>query len=128
MGDMEVDEHNVLFDAIANFVRSNCNFESSIPINAALDEMFVCNDLQTMFAIPLQHKLFNMESSLKWVLFLSISNERAVSEGDKPFTEFSSQAALMLISQVYDISIQENIWTHFENSDDEEEEEEFEED
>ncbi len=128
-------EHAALFRAIENFIRANSNFESSIPINAAVDELGKSADLTTTFSIPLQHKLLTMEGALQWVLFLSVAPDRAVQEGDAPFSPeapFSSAQALALLAGVYDVGVQEAVWEHFalddEDEDDEDDEEEVDED
>ena len=58
--------------AIDSFIRSNSNFESSIIINAATEEVEQCTSMQLAFAVPLQHKLLTLDSALKWVFFLTI--------------------------------------------------------
>ena len=112
--------HEILFGAIDGFVRSNCNFESSVPVNAAIDEIGKSLNLQDTFAIPLQRQLFSMDSALRWVLFLAVAPERAEREGDAPFApgSFSSPDALALVSQVYDIGVQEAVWEYFDPGDD----------
>lgn len=114
-----------LFHAIDGFVRGNCNFESSIPVNIAIEDIGKCGSLQAAFMIPLQRQLFNMEAALRWALFLVVAPEGAEKEGDEPFDEeFSSQDALLLIAQVYDIGVQEMVWDHFEPDDEDEDEDE----
>lgn len=121
-----IGDREALFHAIDGFVRANCNFESSVPVNTAIDEIGKSVTLQEVFMIPLQRQLFNMDSALRWVLFLTVAPEHAEQEGDEPYTAdtFSSEQALTLISQVYDIGVQEAVWEHFDV--DEEEEEEYE--
>lgn len=116
--------HKNLFHAIDGFIRANCNFESSIPINAAIDEIGESVTLQDVFTAPLQRQLFNMDSALRWVLFLTVAPERVEKEGDTPFApgSFSSQEALTLVSQIYDIGVQETVWEHFESEDEDEDE------
>lgn len=108
--------HERLFRAIEGFFRSNCNFESSVPVNAAIDVVGNATSLQDVFASPLQRQLFGMDAALRWVLFLTVAPERAETDGDAPFASgsFSSQEALTLVSQVYDIGLQESVWEHFE--------------
>ena len=127
----KLSEHQVLFGAIENFVRSNDQYGSSIPMNAALEEIGACTDLQIVFPIPLKHCLFGMETALQWLLFLSLAPGRAVELGDEPFpgnqspsSEFSANLAINLIADVYDVSVQDNIWEHFGEDDEEEEEDE----
>jgi hypothetical protein len=117
--------HEVLFAAIEGFTRGNCNFESSIPVNLAVEEMGKCTSIKEVFAIPLQRQLFSMDSALRWTFFLNIAPPRAEKEGDSPFADdgFSSNDAFTLISQVYDIGVQDAIWEHFEDEDSEESEE-----
>jgi len=115
-------DHPILSHAVEGFIRSNNNFESSVAINTAIEDIGKCADIQSVFAVPLQHKLFTMDSALRWVLFLSVAPGRAVQEGDAPFsdgTKFSPQAALGLVSAVYDVGVQETVWDHFEPEDDE---------
>jgi hypothetical protein len=120
--------HEHLFHAIDGFIRANCNFESSVPVNAAIDDIGKSTSLQEAFTTPLQRQLFNMDSALRWVLFLAVAPERAEKEGDAPFApgSFSSQEALALVSQVYDIGVQETVWEHFEPEEDEEDDAEAE--
>lgn len=123
-------KYEALFHAIDGFVRANCNFESSIPVNAAIEDMIKLTNLQEIFAIPLQRQLFNFDTAVKWVFFLSVVPEKAQEEGDEMIAqlgEFSSKEAFNLIAQVYDIGTQENIWVHFDYDEDEEDEEDEEE-
>jgi len=118
----ELATHEMLFHAIEGFIRSNSNFESSVPVNAAIDEIGKSMSLQEAFTIPLQRQLFNLDSALRWILFLTIAPERAEKEGDASFApgSFSSQDSLTLISQVYDIGVQDAVWEHFEDEDEDE--------
>lgn len=125
--DINVSKYEALFHAVEGFVRANCNFESSIPVNAAVDEIAQATSLQAVFSIPLQRQLFNMDAAIRWTFFLSVAPERAVEEGDEaatPLGSFSAQEAFTLISQIYDIGTQENVWVHFEWDDEDEEDEE----
>ena len=121
----ELADHDSLYHAIEGFVRANCNFESSVPINTAVEELGRCAGLQDAFAIPLQRQLFNMDAALRWVLFLAVAPQRAEEEGDAPCApgSFSCEGALGLISQVYDMGTQDSIWDHFESDDEEEDDE-----
>ena len=58
--------------AIDSFIRSNSNFESSVVINSAIEEIEQSSSLQLVFSVPLQHKLLTLDSALKWVFFLTI--------------------------------------------------------
>ena len=115
-----------LFNAIDSFIRANTNFESSVPVNAVIDDMDKCTRLQEIFQSPLQRQLFNMDAALRWALFMRCAPKRALEEGDPAYTDrFDVEAAIDLIAQVYDIGVQEHVWEHFEiDSDDDEEEEE----
>jgi hypothetical protein len=128
--DLELADHESLYHAIEGFVRANCNFESSVPINTAVEELGRCAGLQEAFAVPLQRQLFNMDAALRWVLFLAVAPRRAEEEGDAPFApgSFSCEEALGLISQVYDMGTQDSIWDHFESDDDDDDDEEAAED
>jgi hypothetical protein len=118
-------EQEALFRAISSYVRSNTNFESSIPTDAAIEEIGNCLTLGEAFRIPLQRQIFSMDSALRWVLFLGAAPTRAEEEGDQPLTgkAFSPAEALDLITQVYDLGMQEAVWDHFEVDEDDEEEE-----
>jgi len=119
------DTREVLLHAVDSFIRNNCNFESSVPVNTAIEEIMKCTTLQSVFAIPLQLQLFSMDAALRWVLFLSNAPERSVADGDTPFVDdkFSAKAALTLITNVYDIGIQEAVWASFEEDEESEAEE-----
>ena len=123
-----VKDFEPLYLAIESFIRSNSNFESSVVINAALEEIEQCASLQLTFSIPIQHKLLTLESVLKWVLFLTvIPSALLVDEEDEEyktklseFNQFSANEALKLVAEVYDMGVQDIILCHIE--DDEESE------
>jgi len=113
-------DHEELTLAIESFLRENTNFESSIPVNGALDAIAPLTTLQEVFTLPLQRQLLGLEGALKWALFLSLAGARAVDAGDAPYSAaapFSAAAALTLIAQVYDLGVSEVVDAHFEDSD-----------
>ncbi len=112
-------EHEALGAAIESFVRSNCNFESSVPVTAALTELGQCVTLQQAFAVPLARQLFAMDAALRWVFFLSTAPQRAVEEGDESAGPFMADEALSLIASVYDVGADDVVYSHFDDSDDE---------
>lgn len=122
-----LEEHEELFHAVEGFIRSNTNFESSIPVNTAIEMVASCTTLQDLFTMVLQRQLLNMDGALHWALFLSLAPARAEEAGDKPFSAsapFSATAALALIASVYDMAVQEVVGEHFEyDSEDEDEDE-----
>lgn len=120
-------DHAILNRAVESFIRDHCCFESMVAINEAIDDIGKCVDVQSAFAVPLRHKLFSMDAALRWVLFLAMAPDRAVQEGDSPFsndTEFSTQTALDLVATVYDLGVQETVWDHFEPDEEGEDDEE----
>lgn len=130
MGSRQLKEFDMLLCAMDSFIRGNGNFESSMVINAAVSELEQCTSIQQCFSIPLQHKLFNMDSALKWVLFLATIPEKIIEQfaDDEEFAElkddfnefinFSTLDSLKLIANVYDIGIQEHILSHLEDESD----------
>lgn len=119
--------------AMDSFIRANGNFESSIVINTAVEELEKCESLQQCFAIPLQHKLFNIDSALKWVLFINIVPEKIIEQNseDEEFTplledfntftsDFSANDSLKLIASVYDLGVQDIVLSHLEDDSDDE--------
>jgi hypothetical protein len=124
MGSRQLKDFDMLLCAMDSFIRGNSNFESSMVINSAITELEQCNSIQQCFSIPLQHKLFNMDSALKWVLFLSIIPEKIIEQfaEDEDFSEmkddfnefskFSESLSLKLIASVYDIGLQEHVLSH----------------
>jgi hypothetical protein len=120
----------VLNFAMDGFIRGNGNFESSVVINAAIEELEQCESFQQCFAIPLQHKLFSMETALKWVLFLTVIPDKIIEQESEDeefakqldefntFKEFSSSDALKLIASVYDLGIQDAILSHLDDGSD----------
>lgn len=116
---MSIHDHTILYSAIDGFIRSNCNFESTPPISAAIDEIGKIGNLNEAFVIPLQRQLFGMDAALRWVLFLSAAAELAEANGDPPIAgEFNVVEALRLIPQVYDIGVQEAVRDFFEEESD----------
>lgn len=113
--------------AIDSFIRGNSNFESSIVVNTAIEELEQCVSLQQCFALPIQHKLFNIDTALKWILFLNIVPEKIVEQSTEDeefaplveefnsFSEFSCSDAMKLIASIYDIGIQDIVLSHLED-------------
>ena len=123
-------DHEELFHAVEGFIRANTNFESSVPVNTAIEMIANCTSLQDLFTLVLQRQLLNMDGALHWALFLSLAPARAEEAGDRCFSAaapFSATAALALIASVYDLGVQEVVAEHFEydsESDEEEDEDE----
>jgi hypothetical protein len=129
-------DFDILLDAMDGFIRANSNFESSLVINAAVEELEQSESLQKSFSIPLQHKLFNMDSALKWVLFMTTVPEKIIEQYTEDedfspiieeftsFTKFSALDALRVIASVYDIGVQESILSHIEDEDSDEDSDE----
>jgi hypothetical protein len=123
-GPLRLADRPAFFNAIDNFVRANTNFESSVPLNAAIDELENATRLQDIFQQPLQRQLFSFEAALRWALFMAVAPDHAVKEGDPEFTDsFSVQDAMVLITQVYDIAVQDHVWEHFEDDEEDESDE-----
>lgn len=123
-------EYPALFEAAGSFVRTNSQFESSVAIEAVVREVGLCTDAQAAFATPLSHKLFSMDAALRWALFLAVAPERAAQEGDALAGEaalpwrLQLAEAFGLVAAVYDLSVQDAVWTHFEDDDEDDDEEE----
>jgi hypothetical protein len=140
MSSKQLKDFDMLLCAMDSFIRANGNFESSMVINAAIAELEQCVSIQQCFSIPLQHKLFNMDSALKWVLFLVTVPEKIVEQFAEDeefsilkdefneFSNFSALDSLKLIASVYDIGLQENVLSHLEDDEDEDDEDEDSED
>lgn len=110
--------------AVERFIRGNTLCEASFPINAALEEMGQYSDLMSVFTAALQHQLFGVDAALRWLLFLSLAPDHAVSEGDVAFAQpLPITEALDLISTVYDVGVQNVVWENFEEDEDEGEDE-----
>jgi hypothetical protein len=111
-----------LFDAIESFIHQNAIFDSSIVQKRVIDEIGDATDAMVAFAIPMQNALLSMEGALHWAMFwrTAVDNEDVRSF---PAKSFSADAAIRLISQVYDIRFQDAIMQHFEGSDSDSEDE-----
>lgn len=114
------DAHPLLYEAASIFVQEHCNFESSAATKSCVNDLGEATSLQQAFAVPLRHKMLDMDSALYWVLFLQIGPARAAADGEAPPGEpFSAGEALNLIKAVYDNGVQTHILEHFEpDSDD----------
>lgn len=123
-----ISHREALHHAIDGFVRENSNFESTIPINAAIEDIGKCADLQAAFAIPLQRQLFSLDAALRWVLFLTVAPDHADTlaapgAAAPGALAFSSRSALALVAQVYDLGVQLAVVEHFETDGESDEEE-----
>jgi hypothetical protein len=132
-------DFDVLLCAVDSFIKGNGYFESSMVINSAMEELENCTSLQQCFSIPIQHKLFNMETSLKWVFFLTIVPKKLIElnpdeefmqqvEEFKIFTQFSPEDAMQLMASIYDVGVQDVVLSHLDDSDSESEDDDDNED
>ena len=122
MGTLE--SYGQLASAVKSFIDSNCNFESTVPIETAIAEISGTTDLMSVFALPLQHRLFSFDTALRWLLFLSIAPEKAVALGGERFSPhcpFNAEGAVNIIAQVFDRGVLDCVYDHFEEEDDEDE-------
>lgn len=122
----ELKERLIFASAVENFVRSNSNFESSVPVTTCVEELLNVSSVQDIFTVPIRHRLFTFNSALLWVMFLTLAPGRAVVEGEQQFASggFSTKESLKLIASVYDNGVQKHVWEHFEDDDDSSDEEE----
>lgn len=121
---MSIDQYPVLFGAIKTFLYANSSFESSIPVNCAIDDIGKATDLQNAFVIPIQRQLFPMETAMKWVLFLTLAPPHAEKFGEQVFgSVLNAHEALKTIGQIYDIAVVSLIYDNFEEDSSDEEEE-----
>ena len=117
-------QHKFLYRAVLSFIRDNSNFESSVPVQALIEKIGKCISLQEVFFLPIQSRLFDFDTSLLWIFFLTIAPQRAESDGDtlNEFAEFSCQDAMAVLPQVYDTGIESSVLCYFDADDDDEKE------
>jgi hypothetical protein len=118
--------HESLFAAVESFVRSGDQFGSSTLLESTVAAIGECKNLAAVFKVPLAARHFSMDTALQWLLFLRLAPARAEQEGDKLFSEgeLDSDSCLDMIAEVYDVSVSDAVFDHFEAEDDEDEEEE----
>lgn len=105
-----------LFDAIEGFIRQNANFESSIVQKRVVDEIGAATDVMVAFAVPMQNALLSMDGALRWAMFWRAAIDRN-DTADFPSDMFTADAAIRLITQVYDTGFQDAVLQYFEESD-----------
>ena len=116
-------DHKNFYDASESFIRENSIFESSMVIKEVCASIKKTVNINEVFKIPLQYKIFNLEGTLRWLLFLYHAPCWAQRKGDKTFSEcLNLSIALSLTVQVYDLGVKEVVETHFEDEEDDEEE------
>jgi hypothetical protein len=110
-----------LFKAVESFIHQNATFESSIVQKRVIDEVGSATDIMVAFAIPMQNTLLTMDGALRWVMFWRSAIDQDEMDAF-PSDTFTADAAIRLISQVYDLGFQDAVSHHFEESDSEEDE------
>jgi hypothetical protein len=106
-----------LFDAVARFITHSTNFESAAITQAAIDDAGATTTPEDLFAVPIQHKLFSMDTALRWLLFLSVASQH---EAGGPFfagAPHDTRAAMQLIVAVYDIGVKDAALDYLEPED-----------
>jgi len=116
-----------LFDAIEGFIQQNAQFESSVVQARVIDAIGASTEIMGAFAIPMQHTLISMDGALRWAMFWRMAVDRGETK-DFPSDAFSCDAAIRLITKIYDLGVKDAITQHFEASDDSDDEGDDEED
>jgi hypothetical protein len=105
--------------AIDCFLKAHSGFESSVAHNAVLKDINECGTLNEAFLVPLRHKMINMESSLKFVLFLRLVTSKPIDDAEPEFppaAKFSTESALDALVQLYDLAVQDSVWAHVDDA------------
>lgn len=105
--------------AIGNFLKAHSGFESTVAHDAVISDIEEATTLNEVFLVPLQHKLINMESALKFVLFLWLASSKPIDDSEPAYSSdaaFSTESALEALEGIYDLGIQDAVWDHVEEA------------
>lgn len=114
-----IGDRPVLFGAISHFLENSSIFESSVPVDAALDEIAKVTKLNDAFAIPMRRMILNMDGCLRFALFLSVVGEKPVDEDESPFSgdsKFSPSVAFKAIAECFDLGVQDIVHNNVEDA------------
>lgn len=112
---LKMSDRPALTKAVDNFIRDHSGFESSVAHATILKDVENCTTLNEVFLVPLQHKIINMDSALKFVLFLRLVTVKPVEESEPDFpsaAKFSTESALDALAACYDLGVKDSIWAH----------------
>lgn len=108
-----------LVKAIDNFLNDHSGFESSVAHGEMLNDIRECTTLNDVFLVPLRHKIINMESALKFILFLRIATKAPIDDAEPDFigdSKFSTEEAFASIEELYDLGVQGAVHAHVDDA------------
>jgi hypothetical protein len=116
---MDQSQHDLVLPVLRKYVTENSHVESSEAINdvvCALSDALYKGGLDDASMVPIAHKAFSFDTSVKWGFFLSVAFDP--SEDSAP--EFNVQAFNCKIAAVFDIGFAHHFGPYLESSDEEE--------
>lgn len=109
-----------LLGALDRFVTENSGFESSIAGDLVHDGLSAAADINSAAMVPLSHKVFGFETSLRWGFFLHHAPARIVSEDAdtippafqdaQAWPPFDPGQYFTEIVKVFDLAAEQYVW------------------
>ena len=113
-----------IYNAIIDYIIHNSTFESHEAIDVALKKIEQVMSIEEIFRIPIEDRLFNFTGSLQWLYFICfiinyIKDEKIVFNSSFNIS-FSTDSAIIYISNKYNAANETFYQDYFDNSDCEE--------
>lgn len=112
-----------IHDGIINFIESNISYESNQAIDDTLKTISTTNNIEYIFRIPIENRIFNFNTAMEWLFFINITlsciKEEAIEIPNTFDISFSLNDAMIYLSNIYDAK-KEDLMDYFEESSDDE--------
>lgn len=117
-----IDDVPRLIGAMDRFCSEHTNFESSTVGGLVHKAMAASSNMNQAALVPLQHKIFDFDSALKWGFFLMNVIPRILAEDGVDATfPFDVAAYYNELVDIYDIAVEAAVWDLCEEDDDSDE-------
>lgn len=118
-----IDDVPRLISAMDRFCSEHSHFESSTVGSMVHGMMAESSDMNEAALVPLQHKIFDFDSALKWGFFLMQAVPRILAEdGDESAFPFDVAVYNNELVGIYDVAVESTVWDLCEEEDDESDE------
>jgi hypothetical protein len=109
-------------DGIIDFIDTKNTYESSTAIDDTIKSIDAAKDLESIFRIPIENRLFNFNSSMEWLFFICVAIKTIKDESiilpDNFNINFSVEDAMMYLQNIYN-NKKEDLEEYFDYSEEE---------
>lgn len=112
-----------IFNAIVKYITHNSTFESNEAINESIKKIQGSTNIEDIFRIPINDRLYNFTNALQWLYFICfiihVIKDENIAVPSTFNTSFSLESAVIYLSNKYNAANETFYKDYFDESDDE---------